>query len=57
MAAGQVKRFSEEALNSLAKNQIDRAKMSDWIIPTIKAKLLSLMAAIGHIKIGYPAGQ
>ena len=57
MAAGQVKRLSEEALNSLAKNQIDRAKMSDWIIPTIKARLLSLMAAIGHIKIGYPAGQ
>ena len=57
MAAGQVKRFSEEALNSLAKNQIAIAKISDWIIPTIKARLFSVMAAIGHINIGYPAGQ
>ena len=57
MAAGQAKRFNDVALNSTAKNQIARAKIRDWIIPTIKARLLSLMAAIGHIKIGYPAGQ
>ena len=57
MAAGQAKRFSEVAPNSTAKNQIARAKISDWIIPTIKARLFSVIAAIGHISIGYPAGQ
>ena len=57
MAAGQVKRFSEDALNSIAKNQIARSKISYWIIPTKKARLFSVIAAIGHISIGYPAGQ
>ena len=57
MVAGQAKRFSEVAPNSTAKNQIARAKISDWIIPTIKARLFSVIAAIGHINIGYPAGQ
>ena len=57
IATGQAKRFSEVALNSIAKNQIAIAKISDWIIPTINARLLSVIAAIGHINIGYPAGQ
>ena len=57
MAAGQANRLSEVALNSAAKNQIASAKIRDWIIPTINARLFSVIAAIGHINIGYPAGQ
>ena len=54
---GQAKRRKALMQISTEKKAIEIAKTRDCKTPTTKTKLPVLISEIGHINIGYPAGQ